>query len=67
MSEEANKADETPAEQSGQAAPAAVEHDKGTAGSGDFTTELDPTFVPDDSGETPDAKRAREDPEETGS
>lgn len=39
----------------------------GESGTGDFTTEVDPTFVPDESGETPEEKRAREHPEATGS
>ncbi|MDI2037339.1 hypothetical protein [Paenarthrobacter nitroguajacolicus] len=67
MSEEPNKSEEEPSEPSGPEVPAAVEHDKGDPGSGDFTTELDPTFIPDSTGETPDEKRAREHPEETGS
>ncbi|MET3902330.1 hypothetical protein [Paenarthrobacter sp. 4246] len=64
MSEEPNEADVAPSEASKSAVPAAVEHDKGT---GDFTTELDPTFIPDESGESPVEKRAREHPEATGS
>jgi len=67
MSEEPSKSEEEPSGPSERAVPAAVEHDAGDSGSGDFTTELDPTFIPDDSGETPDEKRAREHPEETGS
>lgn len=64
MSNEPNKADAAPSEPSEPGATDAVEHDKGT---GDFTTELDPTFIPDETGETPEEKRAREHPEETGS
>lgn len=47
--------------------PAAVEPDNDAAGTGDFTTELDPTFIPDESAETPEEERAREHPEATGS
>ncbi|MFC8039191.1 hypothetical protein ACFUOZ_07540 [Paenarthrobacter sp. NPDC057355] len=61
MSKEPNTADAAP---SGPEATDAVEHDTGT---GDFTTELDPTVIPDESAETPEEKRAREHPEETGS
>ncbi|MEV7660557.1 hypothetical protein [Paenarthrobacter sp. NPDC089316] len=67
MSEEPNKAEQAPSGSSEPEAPDAVERDKGTVGSGDFTTELDPTFIPDDTGATPEEKRAREHPEETGS
>jgi hypothetical protein len=47
--------------------PAGVGNDDSTPGAGDFTTELDPAVFPDDSDETPEAKRAREHPEATGS
>ncbi|GAA3275522.1 hypothetical protein [Paenarthrobacter aurescens] len=67
MSEEPNHTEETPSKASAPEVPAAVEHDDGGAGTGDFTTEVDPTFIPDESGETPDGKRAREHPEATGS
>ncbi|UXM92801.1 hypothetical protein [Paenarthrobacter sp. JL.01a] len=67
MSKESNKADRAPSEPSGPGATDDVEHDKGDTGTGDFTTELDPTFIPDESAGTPEEKRAREHPEETGS
>jgi hypothetical protein len=67
MSEEPRETEVTPSGAPQPKAPAAVEHDKSTPGAGDFTTEVDPTFLPDQSGETPDEKRAREHPEATGS
>ncbi|MDR6986082.1 hypothetical protein J2Y66_000545 [Paenarthrobacter nitroguajacolicus] len=67
MSEEANETGAAPSEAPEPSVPAAVEHDKSAAGTGDFTTEVDPTFIPDESGETPEEKRAREHPEATGS
>lgn len=67
MSDEPNEAAVEPSKASESEAPAAVEHDSGPAGTGDFTTELDPTFIPDESSETPEEKRAREHPEATGS
>lgn len=67
MSEEPNKADVSQSEASETEDSAAVEHDHAAAGAGDFTTELDPTFIPDESDETPEEKRAREHPEATGS
>ncbi|ABM09154.1 MULTISPECIES: hypothetical protein [Micrococcaceae] len=67
MSDQPNEAEVTPSKASEPEVPAAVEHDSGEAGTGDFTTELDPTFIPDESGETPEEKRAREQPEATGS
>ena len=65
--DESSKGDRAPSEASKQAVPADVEHGDSTPGTGDFTTEVDPTFIPDDSGETPEEKRAREHPEATGS
>jgi hypothetical protein len=44
-----------------------VGHNHGIQPAGDPTTELDPTFIPDESDETPEEKRAREHPESTGS
>ncbi|MDR6685669.1 hypothetical protein J2Y41_001224 [Arthrobacter sp. 1088] len=73
MSEALSEPDQTssesaaPAEASKPAVPADVEHEGSSAGTGDFTTEVDPTFIPDESGETPEEKRAREHPEPTGS
>ncbi|MCT9868641.1 hypothetical protein [Paenarthrobacter aurescens] len=67
MSEEPSETEVTASEASESEVPAAVEHENGAAGTGDFTTELDPTFVPDESGETPEEKRAREHPEAMGS
>ncbi len=67
MSEEPNDAEVKPSETSESGDPAAVEHDNRRAGTGDFTTEVDPSFIPDESGETPEEKRAREHPEATGS
>ncbi|MGA8787610.1 MAG: hypothetical protein WB535_01550 [Paenarthrobacter sp.] len=67
MSEEPIEAEATPSDASSPERPAAVEHAKTGAGTGDFTTEVDPAFVPDESGETPEEKRAREHPEATGS
>ncbi|MBU8868026.1 hypothetical protein [Paenarthrobacter aromaticivorans] len=67
MSEESSERDKSPSEPSKQAVPDDVEHGDSTPGTGDFTTEVDPTFIPDDSGETPEEKRAREHPEATGS
>jgi hypothetical protein len=67
MSEEPNEAEMTQSEASESEDPAAVEHDNGVAGTGDFTTEVDPTFIPDESAGTPEEKRAREHPEATGS
>lgn len=72
MSEKPSEPDKAPAAPAQAAGPAGVEPDRGGAGSGDagtgdFTTEVDPTFVPDESDETPEEKRAREHPEATGS
>ncbi|VXC08766.1 conserved hypothetical protein [Arthrobacter sp. 9V] len=67
MSEEPNEAEVTHSQAAEPEATAAVEHGNAAAGTGDFTTELDPTFVPDESDETPEEKRAREHPEATGS
>ncbi|QSZ48004.1 hypothetical protein [Arthrobacter sp. D5-1] len=67
MSEEPNEAEVAPSGASKPTVPAGVEHDKRDAGNGDFTTEVDPTFIPDESGESPVEKRAREHPEATGS
>jgi len=67
MSEEPSEAEQTPSNASESKVPAGVEHDNDAAGTGDFTTELDPTFIPDESAETPEEKRAREHPEATGS
>jgi hypothetical protein len=73
MSQESSEPDQTssesaaPSEASKPAVPAGVEHSASSPGTGDFTTEVDPTFIPDESGETPEEKRAREHPEPTGS
>ncbi|MFK0041140.1 hypothetical protein ACIQTW_15005 [Paenarthrobacter sp. NPDC090517] len=67
MSEEPSETEQTPSKASKPGVPAAVGNDDDAAGTGDFTTELDPTFVPDESTETPEQKRAREHPEATGS
>lgn len=67
MSDEANNADARPFDGPDPEAPAGVEDEKDAVGTGDFTTELDPTLIPDESGETPEEKRARENPEATGS
>ncbi|XAS73322.1 hypothetical protein VUN82_05625 [Micrococcaceae bacterium Sec5.1] len=73
MSEESSEPDRplsetpAPAEASKPGVPADVEHEDSSPGTGDFTTEVDPTFIPDESGETPEEKRAREHPEPTGS
>ncbi|WP_309073741.1 hypothetical protein [Paenarthrobacter sp.] len=67
MSEEPSEAEQRPSEASEPEMPAAVEPDNDAAGTGDFTTELDPTFIPDESAETPEEERAREHPEATGS
>jgi hypothetical protein len=58
MSEKPNEPDK---------ADAGVGNSDGSPGAGAFTTEVDPTFIRDESGETPEAKRAREHPEATGS
>jgi hypothetical protein len=58
MSEEPNEPDKV---------PAGVGNDDSTPGTSDLGTELDPTFIPDESDETPEEKRAREHPEATGS
>ncbi|WP_416416735.1 hypothetical protein [Paenarthrobacter aromaticivorans] len=65
--DESSDLDKAPSEASKHAVPADVGHEDSTPGTGDFTTEVDPTFIPDDSGETPEEKRAREHPEATGS
>ncbi|WP_347110087.1 hypothetical protein AAHB33_05265 [Paenarthrobacter sp. S56] len=67
MSEKPSEPYNAPAEPEQAAGPAGVEPGSGDAGTGDFTTEVDPTFVPDESDETPEEKRAREHPEATGS
>ncbi|MFJ4028300.1 hypothetical protein ACIPWF_13075 [Paenarthrobacter sp. NPDC089989] len=67
MSDEPNEQQKEPGEVSEPAVPADVEPQESTPGKGGFTTEVDPTFIPDDSGETPEEKRAREHPEATGS
>ncbi|MFW0771538.1 hypothetical protein ACLRGI_00020 [Paenarthrobacter nitroguajacolicus] len=67
MSDETNNPEATPSDGPEPEVPAGVEHDDQAAGTGDFTTELDPTFLPDESTETPEEKRAREHPEATGS
>ncbi|MET3366887.1 hypothetical protein [Arthrobacter sp. M2012083] len=67
MSEEPSEAEQTPSKASEREVPAAVGNDNDASGTGDFTTELDPAFIPDESGETPEEKRAREHPEATGS
>ena len=67
MSDEPNTTDGAPPEAPKPPVPPAVEHDKGDAGTGDFTTEVDPTFIPDERKETPEEQRAREHPEATGS
>ncbi|WP_420180366.1 hypothetical protein [Paenarthrobacter sp. TA1.8] len=67
MSEEPSESEQTPSRASEPEVPAAVENDNDAAGTGDFTTGLDPTFIPDESAETPEEKRAREHPEATGS
>ncbi|MEV7605058.1 hypothetical protein AB0N65_06430 [Paenarthrobacter sp. NPDC089322] len=67
MSDESRKPDQAPSDAPPPEAPADVEHDAGGPGTGDFTTEVDPTFIPGESGETPEEKRAREHPEATGS
>jgi hypothetical protein len=58
MSEEPNEPD---------TAQDGVGHNPSTPRAGDLGTELDPTFIPDESDETPEEKRAREHPEPTGS
>ncbi|WP_217376706.1 hypothetical protein [Paenarthrobacter ureafaciens] len=67
MSGEPNEQKRAPAEPQQPTEPAGVEPPRSEPGSGDFTTEVDPTFVPDESGESPEEKRAREHPEATGS
>ncbi|WOH19733.1 hypothetical protein IRJ34_05265 [Paenarthrobacter sp. GOM3] len=67
MSDEANETQPAPSDAGQRAVPPAVEHGEKGPGTGDFTTEVDPTFIPDESGETPEEKRAREHPEATGS
>ncbi|AMB39612.1 hypothetical protein DM794_01485 [Paenarthrobacter ureafaciens] len=67
MSGEPNEQKRAPAEPQQPTEPAGVEPPHSEPGSGDFTTEVDPTFVPDESGESPEEKRAREHPEATGS
>jgi hypothetical protein len=58
MSEEPNEPDKD---------PAGTGNDDSTPGANDFTTEVDPTFIPDQSDETPEEKRAQIHPEATGS
>lgn len=67
MTEEPREPDKAPAEAPEPPVTADVEHSDSSPGTGDFTTEVDPTFIPDDSSETPEEKRAREHPEATGS
>jgi hypothetical protein len=67
MSGEPKEEQRTPAQAPQPTGPADVGPSEGEPGTGDFTTEVDPTFVPDESGETPEEKRAREHPEATGS
>ncbi len=67
MSDEANETQSARSDAGEPAVPPAVEHGNDGPGTGDFSTELDPTFIPDESGETPEEKRAREHPEATGS
>lgn len=50
----------------GESAPDQTAPDETARGETDLSTKLDPDFIPQQ-GETPDAKRAREHPEETGS
>ncbi|MGP0223371.1 hypothetical protein [Paenarthrobacter sp. NCHU4564] len=67
MGDQARRPDKTPDGTSATEVPADVGQAEGDPGTGDFTTEVDPAFIPDDSGETPEEKRAREHPEATGS
>ncbi|MFJ4208477.1 hypothetical protein ACIPY2_08465 [Paenarthrobacter sp. NPDC089675] len=67
MSQEPSEPGGAPAGPPKQAVPADVESHDSDPGTGDFSTEVDPTFIPDDSGESPEEKRAREHPEATGS
>ena len=67
MSEELSETEQTPSKASEPEVPPPDENDNDAAGTGDFTTGLDPTFIPDESAETPEEKRAREHPEATGS
>ncbi|MDP9981215.1 hypothetical protein J2W14_000591 [Pseudarthrobacter oxydans] len=47
--------------------PVGAGNEGSTPGTGDFTTGVDPSFIPDESDETPEEKRARIHPEATGS
>ncbi|MET4621628.1 hypothetical protein ABIE18_003094 [Arthrobacter sp. 2762] len=67
MSEESREPDKPPADAEQPPVSADVGHSGSSPGTGDFSTEVDPAFIPDESGETPDEKRAREHPEATGS
>jgi len=49
-----------------ESAPDQTRRDEAAREETDLSTKLDPDFIPQQ-GETPDAKRAREHPEETGS
>ena len=58
MSEELNEPDTV---------PAGAGNDDSIPSAGDFTTDVDPTFIPDENEETPEERLSRVHPEATGS